>query len=66
MPPGIGVGWVAAWQNSNALWLARGLIRRAGKPGSTAGRDARRYVALRQPPLKNNFLFAVLCPSFSP
>jgi len=42
LPPGTGVGWVGSHGYSHAPRLVRGSFRRAGKPGSTAGKDARR------------------------
>ena len=38
LPPGKGVIGSATHEICNAFWLAHGICRRAGKPGSTAGR----------------------------
>ena len=43
LPPGKTVDLSAPCESSHALRPARGSLRRAGKPGSTAGKDARRY-----------------------
>jgi hypothetical protein len=38
-------------------WESAGFFRRAGKPGSTAGKDARRYTATLLP--SSHFYFGV-------